>query len=178
MKVHPLKLAGVLLIEPSVFADDRGFFLEAWHQQKFAAAGLDMTFAQDNHSQSRKHVLRGLHYQHQNPQGKLVRVVRGEIFDVAVDLRRSSATFGQWVGETLSETNRRQMYIPPGFAHGFCVLETADVVYKCTTLYDRNDEYTLLWNDPALGIAWPVSEPILSPKDEAGLPLNQAPVFT
>jgi dTDP-4-dehydrorhamnose 3,5-epimerase len=178
MTISELPLSGVLLVEPRVFADDRGYFMETWHQQNFAAAGLDVVFVQDNHSQSRKHVLRGLHYQLRHPQGKLVRVVRGEIFDVAVDLRRSSPTFGHWVGETLNEANHRQMYIPAGFAHGFCVLsDTADVVYKCTALYHRDDEHTLLWSDPTVAIDWPVTAPVLSPKDLVGLPLAQAAVF-
>ena len=178
MTIHALPLSGVLLIEPRVFADERGFFMETWHQEKFAAAGLDVMFVQDNHSQSRKHVLRGLHYQLRHPQGKLVRVVRGEVFDVAVDLRRSSPTFGHWVSETLSETNHRQMYIPPGFAHGFCVLsDTADVVYKCTALYNRDDEHTLLWNDPSVGVVWPVTDPVISAKDQRGTPLAQADCY-
>lgn len=178
MTIHELSLSGVLLIEPRVFADERGCFMETWHQRNFAAAGLDVLFVQDNHSQSRKDVLRGLHYQLRHPQGKLVRVVRGEVFDVAVDLRRSSPTFGHWVGETLSEANHRQMYIPAGFAHGFCVLsDTADVVYKCTEFYNRDDEHTLLWSDPTVAIDWPVKDPILSLKDLVGLPLDQAAVF-
>jgi dTDP-4-dehydrorhamnose 3,5-epimerase len=178
MTIQELSLSGVLLIEPRVFADERGHFMETWHQQKFAAAGLDVAFVQDNHSQSRRGVLRGLHYQLRRPQGKLVRVVRGEVFDVAVDLRRSSPTFGHWVGEALSEANHRQMYIPAGFAHGFCVLsDRADVVYKCTDFYDRDDEHTLLWNDPTVAIDWPITEPILSPKDLVGRSLDLAAVF-
>jgi dTDP-4-dehydrorhamnose 3,5-epimerase len=178
MNVIPLEIPDVLLIEPRVFADERGFFMETWHAEKYAAAGIREPFVQDNQSRSRRGVLRGLHYQHRSPQGKLVRAIRGEIFDVAVDLRQSSPHFGRWVSATLSEENHRQMYVPPGFAHGFCALsEAAEIVYKCTTLYDHSDEHTLLWNDPALGIAWPLPRPLLSPKDEAGLLLAKAQTF-
>ena len=168
-------LAGLWLLTPDVYGDARGYFLEAHHAQKYSAQGLDMRFVQDNHSHSSKHVLRGLHYQFPNWQGKLVYVVQGEIFDVAVDIRRDSPTFGQWHGITLSSDNHQQFYIPPGFAHGFCVLsETADVIYKCTDYYRPEQEHTLAWNDPALGIAWPVGAPLLSDKDARGKPLAEA----
>jgi dTDP-4-dehydrorhamnose 3,5-epimerase len=175
---QPTDLPGVVVIEPTVFEDDRGFFMESFHRPKFAAAGIDAEFVQDNHSRSRRGVLRGLHYQLKHPQGKLVRVIRGEIYDVAVDLRRSTPTFGCWYGCELDERNHRQMYVPPGFAHGFCVIsESAEVIYKCTAVYHPEDEHTLLWNDPALGITWPLANPIISPKDERGLPLSAAPCF-
>jgi dTDP-4-dehydrorhamnose 3,5-epimerase len=168
-------IAGLWLITPDVYSDARGYFLEAHHEQKYGAQGLDLRFVQDNHSHSKKNVLRGLHYQFPNWQGKLVYVVRGEIFDVAVDIRRDSPAFGQWYGVTLSSDNHQQLYIPPGFAHGFCVLsETADVIYKCTDLYRPEQEHTLAWNDPAIGIDWPVCEPLLSDKDALGKPLAQA----
>lgn len=158
----------MLLIEPPVFSDQRGFFLETFHRSKYAEAGLDAVFVQDNHSRSRKNTLRGLHYQVAHPQGKLVWAATGEIFDVAVDIRKSSATFGKWVGIHLSDQNHLQLYIPPGFAHGFCVLsETADLIYKCTDLYSADDDFGILWNDPAIGIRWPVSAPFLSSKDSA-----------
>jgi dTDP-4-dehydrorhamnose 3,5-epimerase len=169
MQFLPTELAGVVVIEPRVFEDERGFFLETFHRQKFAAAGIDVEFVQDNHSRSRRGVLRGLHYQLAHPQGKLVRAVAGKIFDVAVDLRKSSPTFGRWYGCDLSESNRRQMYIAPGFAHGFCVVsDVAEVIYKCTDLYHPQDERTLLWNDPTLGIPWPDASPVVSTKDARG----------
>ncbi|MFQ3639939.1 MAG: dTDP-4-dehydrorhamnose 3,5-epimerase, partial [Chloracidobacterium sp.] len=147
------ELPGVVMIEPQVFRDHRGFFLESYHQAKFAQAGLDVTFVQDNHSKSVRGTLRGLHAQRRRPQGKLVRVVSGEIFDVVVDIRPSSLTFGRWLGVTLSAENFRQLYVPPGFVHGFCVVsETAEVLYKCTALYDPTDEIGIVWNDPELGI--------------------------
>jgi dTDP-4-dehydrorhamnose 3,5-epimerase len=178
MQFLPTELAGVVVVEPRVFEDDRGFFMETFHRQKFAAAGIDVEFVQDNHSRSRSGVLRGLHYQLAHPQGKLVRAIRGAIFDVAVDLRKSSPAFGRWYGCELSEANRRQMYIPAGFAHGFCVTsDSAEVVYKCTELYHPEDERTLLWNDPALGIRWPVTNPVVSPKDARGSPLGKAECF-
>jgi len=178
MQFHPTTLAGVVVVEPKVFEDDRGFFMESYHRPKFAAAGIGVEFVQDNHSRSRRGVLRGLHYQLAHPQGKLVRVIQGEIFDVAVDLQRHSPTFGHWYGCELSDRNRRQMYVPPGFAHGFCVTsETAEVIYKCTEVYHPEDEHTLLWNDPALGIKWPVANPTISPKDARGLPLAAATCF-
>ncbi|HKI01725.1 MAG TPA: dTDP-4-dehydrorhamnose 3,5-epimerase [Thermoanaerobaculia bacterium] len=168
MKFLPTAIPGVTLVEPAVFRDERGFFLETYHQGKFRDGGLPEHFLQDNHSFSIRGTLRGLHAQLRKPQGKLVRAIEGEIFDVAVDIRPDSPTFGQWVGEVLSGENLRQLYVPPGFAHGFCVLsETAHVGYKCTELYDREDEIIVLWSDPALAIAWPVEEPRLSPKDAA-----------
>ena len=178
MQFLPTALAGVVVIEPKVFEDDRGFFMESYHRPKFSAAGIDVEFVQDNHSRSRRGVLRGLHYQLKHPQGKLIRVIQGEIYDVAVDLRRSSPTFGSWCGCELSDRNRRQMYVPLGFAHGFCVTsEAAEVIYKCTEIYHPEDEHTLLWNDPALGITWPLAQPTISPKDERGLPLSAAPCY-
>ena len=179
MKKRETKLPGVLLLEPRVFGDDRGFFLESYNERVFAELGIRDKFVQDNHSCSSRNVLRGLHYQIQQPQGKLIRCISGEIFDVAVDLRRQSPTFGQWVGETLSAANRRLLWIPPGFAHGFMVLsEAAEVLYKATDFYAPKHERTLLWNDPAIHIDWPHSgEPILSEKDLAGLTLEQAPVY-
>ena len=161
-------LDGVLIIEPDVHRDARGFFLESWHQGKYREAGLPGTFVQDNHSRSVRGTLRGLHAQLERPQGKLVRAVRGEIFDVAVDIRPGSKSFGRWVSATLSEDNFRQIFVPKGFAHGFCVLsEIAEIEYKCTDFYDRTDEIGLRWNDPEIGIAWPLQNPTLSPKDAA-----------
>jgi dTDP-4-dehydrorhamnose 3,5-epimerase len=152
--------------------------METFHKPRFAEAGIDADFVQDNHSRSRLGVLRGLHYQISRPQGKLVRVIRGAVLDVAVDLRKSSPTFGRWFGCELSETNRRQVYIPAGFAHGLCVTtEIAEVIYKCTDIYVPQDERTLLWNDPALGINWPVQHPTISEKDKRGMPLSLAEVF-
>ena len=168
MNFLPTRLPDVVLIEPAVHRDARGFFLETFHQAKFRAAGLDLTFVQDNHSRSQRGTLRGLHAQLQHPQGKLVRAVRGEIFDVAVDLRPGSATFGQHASALLSEENFRQLWVPPGFAHGFCVVsEVAEVEYKCTAQYAPADEIGVRWDDPALGIEWPVKDPILSVKDAA-----------
>lgn len=180
MKVVASAIPEVLLIEPAVFEDSRGFFFESFNQQAFnRATGLDLQFVQDNHSRSLVGVLRGLHYQVCRPQGKLVRVVRGSIFDVAVDLRKDSPRFGQWVGEELSEQNRRQKWVPPGFAHGFLVTsDFADVLYKTTDYYVPEFERGICWNDPAVGIGWPLSsEPILSLKDQAGLTLEQAETF-
>ena len=157
MNVTPTAIPDVMLVEPKVFGDERGFFFESWNRRALAAAGIDAEFVQDNHSRSRRGVLRGLHYQIEQPQGKLVRVVAGEVFDVAVDLRRSSPTFGRWVGVTLSAENRRMFWVPPGFAHGFVVLsESADFLYKTTDYWFPEHERTLLWNDPAVGIVWPV----------------------
>lgn len=175
---HP-PLAGLIQIEPRVFADTRGFFLETFQAARYAEAGLPLVWVQDNVSRSKRGTIRGLHYQFQQPQGKLVSVIRGAIWDVAVDLRKSSATFGQWYGAELSDENHRQLYIPLGFAHGFCALtETADVFYKCTTGYQPGDERTLLWNDPALGISWPAIEPrLLSPKDEQGVLFSATDTF-
>ena len=172
MKVTPLAIADVLLIEPKVFGDDRGFFFESFNQQRFnEATGLDLPFVQDNHSKSAKNVLRGLHYQlPPKAQGKLVRVVAGEVFDVAVDIRPDSPTFGQWVGEILSADNKRQLWIPPGLAHGFLVLsESAEFLYKTTDYYAPELERCIRWNDPTLAIAWPFAgEPVLSGKDAQG----------
>ena len=166
IKFTKTSLPGVLLIEPYVFSDGRGFFMETHHQKKYAEAGIGKTFVQDNHSHSQKGVLRGLHYQLRHPQGKLVYVITGEIFDVAVDIRQGSPTFGKWLGTLLSAENKRQIFVPEGFAHGFCVLnETADVLYKCTDFYNPGDEFGVLWSDPAIGINWPVETPVLSPKD-------------
>lgn len=171
-------LPGVLIVEPKVFGDDRGFFMEVYHASRFAGAGIDAPFVQDNHSRSSRGVLRGLHFQEPNPQGKLVRAVTGTIFDVAVDIRRGSPTFGWWVGVELSEENKRQLWVPPGFAHGFCVTsERADVVYKCTTLYEPQNDRGIRWNDPAIGIEWPPVEPLLSAKDTVAPLLAEAPVL-
>lgn len=174
MNIRSTAIAEVLLIEPDVFGDARGFFLESWHQRKFAEQGLADTFVQDNHSRSGRGVLRGLHYQLCRPQGKLVRVVSGEVFDVAVDIRRGSPSFGQWVGERLSEYNHRMLYVPPGFAHGFCVLsDTADFLYKCTDFYDPDDEHGIAWDDPDIAIRWPGGPFSLSDKDKANRRLAQ-----
>jgi dTDP-4-dehydrorhamnose 3,5-epimerase len=167
MRVVETTLAGVLVVEPRVFQDARGFFLETYHAQRYAAAGLDVTFVQDNHSRSRRGTLRGLHFQVAQPQGKLVRVIEGTIWDVAVDIRPDSPTFGQHVGVELSAENFRQIYVPPGFAHGFCVTtEVAQVEYKCTAYYDPADERGIAWNDPRLAIPWPVADPVLSARDQ------------
>ena len=166
MKISSMKIPEVLLIEPDVFGDNRGFFMESWHRKKYADAGLDVDFVQDNHSRSSRGVLRGLHYQLEQPQGKLVRAVTGVVFDVAVDIRRGSPTFGQWVGAELSEENQHQLYVPPGFAHGFCVLSaTADFLYKCTDFYAPEYEHGILWNDPVIGIDWPGHDFRISAKD-------------
>ena len=181
MKATPTAIPDVLILEPKVFGDDRGFFFESFNARTFEqATGLKPEFVQDNHSKSVKNVLRGLHYQIQQPQGKLVRVVQGEVFDVAVDLRKSSKTFGQWVGEVLSAENKRQMWVPEGFAHGFVVLsETAEFLYKTTDFYAPAHERCLAWNDPAVGIRWPLKgAPALSSKDQMGQPLAQAECFT
>ncbi|PYQ58835.1 MAG: dTDP-4-dehydrorhamnose 3,5-epimerase [Acidobacteria bacterium] len=168
MKFLPLAIPEVVLVEPDVYRDDRGFFLETYQKLKYGAAGLPEEFVQDNHSFSIRGTLRGMHTQVRRPQGKLLRVVAGEIFDVAVDVRPGSPTFGQWVGEVLSAENFRQLWVPPGFAHGFCVMsESAHVLYKCTTFYEKDDEIALLWNDPEVGIAWPTETPLLSPRDQA-----------
>jgi dTDP-4-dehydrorhamnose 3,5-epimerase len=180
MKAIPTAIPEVVVLEPQVFGDARGFFFESWNRRGFAqAAGRDWEFVQDNHSASARGVLRGLHYQVRQPQGKLVRVVAGEVYDVAVDLRRASPTFGRWVGERLSAENHRMLWVPPGFAHGFLVLsDRAEFLYKATDYYAPQHERTLLWNDPALGIAWPLEgEPLLKPKDAAGAPLAQAETF-
>ena len=175
MKVTATKLPGVLILEPRVFRDDRGEFLETWQARRYAEAGLPETFVQDNLSHSTRGVLRGLHYQLRHPQGKLVQVIRGEVYDVAVDIRSGSPTFGQWVGVRLSDENHRQLYVPPGFAHGFCVTsETADFSYKCTDYYANGDEYGIAWNDPQLGIDWPASDYLVSDKDRDNPTLQQA----
>ena len=170
MKITRTKINGCLVIEPKVFGDERGFFLETFQAGRYREkAGIDLPFVQDNHSRSTKGVLRGLHFQKTKPQGKLVRVVRGEVFDVAVDIRKGSPTFGQWEGVWLSEENRKQFWLPPGLAHGFVVTsETADFEYKCTDYYDPTDEGCLIWNDPDVGIDWPIEEPVLSEKDQQG----------
>ena len=173
MKVIETKLQDCVIIEPKVFGDERGFFLETFQAARYAeVAGISLYFVQDNHSRSSKGVLRGLHFQKTKPQGKLVRVVRGEVYDVAVDIRAGSATYGQWEAVILSEENKKQFWVPPGFAHGFVVMsDTADFEYKCTDYYDPSDEGSLLWSDPDLGIPWPVASPTLSEKDA------QAPVL-
>ena len=167
MKIVQTSLQDCLIIEPTVFGDKRGFFLETFHTSRYAnLAGISLPFVQDNYSRSSKKVLRGLHFQKTKLQGKLVSVVRGEVYDVAVDIRKGSSTFGQWVGVILSEENKKQLWVPPGFAHGFVVLsEVADFQYKCTDYYDPSDEGSILWNDPDLAISWPVENPILSDKD-------------
>lgn len=176
MNVEPSALPGVLLITPKVFGDSRGYFFESWNEQRFREAGLDVDFVQDNLSMSQRGVLRGLHFQNPRAQGKLVQVLEGEVFDAAVDIRRGSPTFGRWFGAYLSAENRQQMYIPAGFAHGFCVTsERALFAYKCTDFYSPESEFTLLWNDPAIGIQWPVEAPSLSEKDLTGLPLHDLP---
>jgi len=168
MNFIPTELPGVLLIEPDVFKDARGFFLETYHERKYRDGGIPGPFVQDNHSYSARGTLRGLHAQLQRPQGKLVRAVEGEMFDVAVDIRPGSPTFGKWVGFVLSGDNFRQLWIPPGFAHGFCVTsERVHVEYKCTGFYDKADEIAVAWNDPAIGIRWPIDSPTLSGKDAA-----------
>ncbi|OQW32082.1 MAG: dTDP-4-dehydrorhamnose 3,5-epimerase [Nitrospira sp. SG-bin2] len=181
MKSAQCAIPGVILLEPKVFGDDRGFFFESFNHARFEEAiGRSVTFVQDNHSCSNKHVLRGLHYQIRQPQGKLIRVVRGEVFDVAVDIRRSSPTFGQWVGQTLSAENKRQLWVPEGFAHGFVVLsDTAECLYKTTDYYVPEHERCIAWNDPALGIRWPLNgTPVLSAKDRQGTSLAEAEHFT
>lgn len=179
MKTIPTAIPDVVLLEPKVFGDERGFFFESWNKRTFADLGIAADFVQDNHSKSRKNVLRGLHYQIEHAQGKLVRVTAGAVYDVAVDLRRSSPTFGRWVGFTLSAEDRRMVWIPPGFAHGFCVTsESAEFLYKTTAYWSPAHERTLLWNDPQLAIPWPLSgEPLLAAKDKTGLPLAEAETF-
>ena len=174
MRFLPTEIPEVIVVEPDVHRDSRGFFLETYHAAKYRDGGIALPFVQDNHSRSARGTLRGLHLQcRQHPQGKLVRVLAGEVFDVAVDVRRGSPTFGRWVGATLSGDNFRQLYVPPGFAHGFCVTgEMADVEYKCTGFYDKADEVAIAWNDPAIGIAWPIATPTLSAKDQAAPPLS------
>lgn len=182
MDVLETRIPEVKLIKPRVFGDDRGFFMETWNAQAFAEAGIDATFVQYNHSRSVKNTLRGLHYQIQQPQGKLVRCTRGQVFDVAVDIRRGSPTFGEWVGEILSEENQHQLWVPPGFAHGFLVMsEKADFQYKCTDFYAPEHERCLLWSDDEIAIAWPVEmasfQPLVSGKDAQGALLVNAEVY-
>ena len=180
MNFTPTKIPDVILIEPKVFGDARGFFYESWNERTFRSLGLDVHFVQDNHSKSQKNVLRGLHYQIQHPQGKLVRVVSGAVYDVAVDLRRSSPTFGQWVGFVLSAENAQMAWIPPGFAHGFCVTsESAEFLYKTTDYWYPEHERTLLWNDPTLNINWPLHDtPLIAAKDAAGRLLVDTETFS
>ena len=176
MNVLRCPLEGLLIIEPKVFGDSRGFFVETWNRDRYRAAGLDADFVQDNISFSRRGTLRGLHFQNPNPQGKLMQVLLGEVFDVAVDIRRGSPTFGKWHGLMLSSETKRQFYIPPGFAHGFAVLsETALFQYKCTGLYSPKDEMAIRWDDPDIGIEWPLKEPLLSERDAKGMRLRAAP---
>lgn len=180
MKVTECAIPGPLVIEPQVFGDERGFFMESWNAATFAEAGLDWNFVQDNHSRSQRGVLRGLHFQNPEPQGKMVRVTSGAVYDVAVDLRRSSPHFGKWVGVELSATNKRMFWVPEGFAHGFLTLEDGtDFLYKCTAPYAPQHEHSLAWDDPALGIAWPLEgiTPIISDKDRKGLPLGAVEAF-
>ncbi|MCO6556797.1 MAG: dTDP-4-dehydrorhamnose 3,5-epimerase [Gilliamella sp.] len=175
MEVISTNIADVKIIKPKVFGDERGFFLETFEQKRYQEMlGIELNFVQDNHSRSQKDVLRGLHFQKENPQGKLVRVVRGEVFDVAVDIRKDSPTYGKWVGVTLTEENKIQLWIPPGLAHGFAVLsDIADFEYKCTNYYDPKSEGCLLWNDPTVNISWPISNPLLSAKDKLGKKLQE-----
>ena len=179
MQVQETGLPGVLIVELDVFDDRRGLFAETYHKQRYAAAGIAVDFVQDNFSRSSRGTVRGLHYQIEHAQGKLVQVIAGEVFDVAVDMRRDSPHFGRWTGVRLSSQKFRQLYIPPGFAHGFCVLsETADMWYKCTDTYHREHERTLLWNDPQIGVEWPIDGvPVLSEKDLAGVPLSAADCY-
>jgi len=178
MKIQSTLLPGVLLIEPKVIPDSRGTFQEMFQEERYRRAGIKERFVQDNFSRSCRGTLRGMHYQIDRPQGKLVQAIRGELFDVAVDLRQDSPTFGQWQGVYLSDVNHRQLYIPPGLAHGFCVVsETADFYYKCTDYYQPHLEQTLLWNDPQVAIDWPLDDPLLSEKDRLGLPFDQVPYY-
>ena len=181
MKFVPTKISDVVLLEPQVFGDHRGFFMETWRADEFAEVGITANFVQDNHSSSTKGILRGLHYQIKHPQGKLVRVISGEVYDVAVDIRKGSPTFGQWIGEVLSAENRRMLWVPPGFAHGFYVMsDYAEFVYKCTDIYAPEYERCIVWDDPDLAIHWPLvagSRPVLSEKDRGGLLLKDAELF-
>jgi dTDP-4-dehydrorhamnose 3,5-epimerase len=181
MKFTPTRIPDVIIVEPDVHGDDRGFFMETWHERAFSDAGIEARFVQDNYTKSSSGVLRGMHYQVRQPQGKLIRVVVGEAFDVAVDLRKTSPTFGQWVGATLSAKNRHSIWIPPGFAHGFFVTgESAEIVYRCTDYYALRHERTLLWNDPDVAVEWPAfgpDQPALSTKDAAGDRLMDADVY-
>ncbi len=176
MNVDTTPLPGVLVVTPKVFGDARGFFLETFSAERYAAAGITGPFVQDNWSRSAKGILRGLHFQHPNPQGKLVQVMRGAAYDVVADVRTGSPTFGRWFGVELTSENKKQLWVPPGFAHGFCALsDDTDFVYKCTALYSPKDEHSVRWNDPAIGIDWPVKEPLLSKKDAAAPLLRDAP---
>lgn len=180
MKIIPTDIPDILIIEPNVFGDDRGFFFESYNEKSFEAlTGIKVAFVQDNHSRSGKHVLRGLHYQIKQPQGKLVRVIAGEVFDVAVDIRRSSPTFGKWTGKYLTAENKKQMWVPPGFAHGFVVLsDTAEFLYKTSDYYAPEYERCIKWNDPDLNIQWPIAgPPLVSEKDEQGVLFKNAEVF-
>lgn len=181
MEFERTTIPDVILIRPRVFGDARGYFLESWHEDKFAAAGITAHFVQDNHSHSARHVLRGLHYQSPNPQGKLVRVTRGTVFDVAVDIRRSSPSFGRWVGAVLSDENHHMLWVPTGFAHGYLVLsESADFLYRCTDFYAPAHEHSIAWNDPDIGIRWPLPadvQPILSGKDAGARSFKEAEYF-
>lgn len=175
MRFLPTALPGVVLIEPDVLRDERGYFLETYHRERYFAGGIAVDFVQDNQSKSKARTLRGLHAQRgDHAQGKLVRAIEGEVFDVAVDIRVGSPTFGKWVGEILSDSNFRQLYVPPGFLHGFCVTsESAQIAYKCTSFYSRGGEIEVAWNDPDIGIDWPVADPLLSPKDAAARRLRE-----
>lgn len=181
MKFIPTEIPDVIIIEPVVFGDDRGFFMETWQAEKFEHAGIGIPFVQDNHSKSVQGTLRGLHYQIKQPQGKLVRVIAGQVFDVAVDLRKGAKTFGQWVGINLSDENKRMLWVPPGFAHGFYVIsKTAEFIYKCTDFYAPEHEMTLVWNDPMIGIKWPLVDdcpPLLSEKDASGANFKEIEVY-
>lgn len=179
MKAITTRIPGLLIVEPAVFGDERGFFLESFNERTMRSIGIEQHFVQDNHSRSQRNVLRGLHYQIDQPQGKLVRVVSGRVFDVAVDLRRNSPTFGEWEGVELTAENKRMFWIPPGFAHGFVVLsESTDFLYKATDYYAPRSERTILWNDAELGIQWPhIGEPILSARDASGTPFRMAEVY-
>ncbi len=178
MRFLPTSLPGVLLIEADVFGDERGFFLETYRQEEFSAAGIDSTFVQDNHSGSVRGVLRGLHYQEPCAQGKLIRCVAGSVFDVAVDIRKGSPSFGRWFGTELSADSKLQMWVPPGFAHGFCVTSAwGEIVYKCTDVWRKENDRAIAWNDPAIGIEWPIAEPLLSAKDAAAPRLADAAVL-
>ncbi len=178
MQIEPTAIADVLLIKPRVFRDERGHFLETFRACRYAEAGIDVAFVQDNFSRSTRGILRGLHYQLNHPQGKLVNVIRGEVYDVAVDLRVDSPTFGKWVGAYLSEENNHQLYIPPGFAHGFCVVsDVADFMYKCSDTYHPEDEHVIAWNDAQLNINWPIDTPILSDRDRIAQPFSDATYY-
>ena len=180
MEISPTRIPDVWVLTPKVFGDDRGYFLETFRSSHFRERGVAQEFVQDNQSKSGQGILRGLHYQLEFPQGKLVRVLSGEVFDVAVDIRRSSPTFGQWVGESLSADNKKQLWVPPGFAHGFYVTsESAEIAYKCTEYYHPEDDHSLLWNDPGIGIEWPLvrPDPVLSEKDRDASSLSEAALF-